>query len=143
MVITTLWVYMWHCPLLKTSWIFNIFLNNWTKIYFLSFLLIFTHMTLLTFLRALENKIQRSEIQFPMEDLYFSLSHTNDIFLYLTTRLKINYHSHFILYIWFFIVKFIFLQFQSLVVCCPFSQWCAVLTAFYSHTFLFQQLPLS
>lgn len=67
-----------------------------TKIYFLSFLLIFTHMTLLTFLRALENKIQRSEIQFPMEDLYFSLSHTNDIFLYLTTRLKINYPSHFI-----------------------------------------------
>ena len=53
-------------------------------------------MTLLTFLRALENKIQRSEIQFPMEDLYFSLSHTNDIFLYLTTRLKINYPSHFI-----------------------------------------------
>ena len=51
-------------------------------------------MTLLTFLRALENKIQRSEIQFPMEDLYFSLSHTNDIFLYLTTRLKINYPSY-------------------------------------------------
>ena len=47
-------------------------------------------MTLLTFLRALENKIQRSEIQFPMEDLYFSLSHTNDIFLYLTTRLKLT-----------------------------------------------------